>query len=258
MDDRSSSAEEAADSDNYETSEEERELENESSSEDETATSFKGELSMEELLKMREKVGSKVFDKKLTSHVSKREKTTKITELSNKKQEFMRTNKNRPLEMSSKRPVRKVQGPSSSASKSRDPRFDEMCGTKFDKEVFENRFSFLTDIREKETKVLKKKLKKTKSLEDRKKLQYLIQRFDNQKRETQRRKEENEVIRNWRREEKKKVAEGKKPYFLKDSDKKRLIQEHRKQKKSEKKQNSKKNPKNHPGSSKDTGPQTKV
>lgn len=255
--DQKSSFGDETDSEHSETSDRESELDDESVSEVDTGESFKGELSMEELLKMRDKVGSKIFDKKFTSHVNKKDSNTKKLQELKKKKEFMRTNKNRPLEISSKRPVGRLRGPSSSnASKTRDPRFDEMCGTKFDKDVYEARFSFLTDVRERETKILQKNLKRTKDPEQRKKLQYLIQRFDNQKRETQRRKEENEVITKWRKEEKKKVAEGKKPYFLKDGDKKKLIQEHRKQKKLEKKQNSRKQNRAQPVSGKAT--QSKV
>lgn len=208
-----------------------------SSLEDDT---FRGEYSMEELVTMRETVGSKLFDKKLATHVKKRENESKPSTKSVKQADFIRKNKNRPQEISSKRPVRKTHGSSSSKLSTRDPRFDQICGSEFDKDVFEARFSFLEGMRTREKRLLSRKLKKTKDPQKRESLKYLIQRMDNQSREKERRNEEREVIRKWHREEKGKVAEGKKPYFLKDSDKKKMIQEHRKKKKLDKNQSSQK------------------
>ena len=88
-------------------------------------------MSIEELLALKEKIGSKMFDQGLG-----------LAKKSSYKDKFKRENKNRPrMEPISKRPVKRSQdvvGVKSEAKKQfRDPRFDPLCG-EYDEKVSQN------------------------------------------------------------------------------------------------------------------------
>jgi len=73
-----------------------------------------------------------------------------------------RDNRNRPQEVTSKRPVgRFLQVVQPIKKKSRDPRFDELSG-KFNQDSFDKAYSFLDDYRKDEMEQLKKKMGKIK------------------------------------------------------------------------------------------------
>ena len=85
-------------------------------------------MSIEELLALKEKIGSKMFDESLG-----------LNKKSPSKNKFKRENKNRPrMEPISKKPVKRsrdVVGVKSENKKDfRDPRFDPLCGD-FDEKV---------------------------------------------------------------------------------------------------------------------------
>ncbi|XP_039268188.2 ribosomal RNA processing protein 36 homolog [Styela clava] len=188
-------------------------------------------MSMEEMMKLREKLGSKVFDKKFISRNKNKESgnskdDNKQSGSNSTSKNFSRINKNRPQEVSSKRPVGRYSRRKGD-QETRDPRFDEICGSKFNQDVFDARFSFLSDVRGKEKKILDKKFNRAKTSEEKRKIKLLLNRMNNQEREKLKRNEEKLVIQKWRKEEKGKVSQGKRPYFLKDSDKKKLIKEYR-------------------------------
>jgi len=116
------------------------------------------DLSLEDLIKMREKVGSKSFQKVITNSESWKYKGKKSISSST-------MSKNKPQEMSSKiktSSFRQVVNVSSGKTKTRDPRFDDLCGSNYDEEVFDKRFSFLQKVKDKELMILNKKLKKSK------------------------------------------------------------------------------------------------
>lgn len=140
-------------------------------------------MTFEELLKLKEELGSKTYNEAVfgvdTTNRKRKAKT-----------KFVRENKNRPREVSSKKQVPLLGKPSGSkkaaATQARDPRFDEKCG-EFDKDEFKTNYSFVNDIRDNELTELKKQLKKLGKgeLEEKRKIKLLIQRMENQNREEQ-------------------------------------------------------------------------
>merc|ERR1712096_263416 len=82
------------------------------------------------------------------------------------KKKLKRKNKNRPEECSSRRP-KGWKKPAFQPYKikkqiSRDPRFDALCGTEFNQDVFDKRYGFLDDVLKDEIKALQKAAKKQK------------------------------------------------------------------------------------------------
>ncbi|XP_029162394.1 ribosomal RNA processing protein 36 homolog [Nylanderia fulva] len=168
------------------------------------------DMSFEELLKLKEKLGTKVYNKAVFGNKNK------------KKTEFKRENKNRPREMSSKKPVftfREIVPVKKVAA--RDPRFDSLCGT-FNEKAFKHSYAFINDLKKNDLKTLQNELKEATDPKTVRKIKYLIQRLENQLREENRRKEKEEK----KQEEKKKLLEsikqGEKPVFKKKSETKIL------------------------------------
>lgn len=160
-------------------------------------------MSFEDLQKLKEKLGTKMYNQTIFGNKSKR------------KTEFKRENKNRPREMSAKKPVSRFRELVSDKKViARDPRFDSLCGT-FNEKAFKNAYAFINDLRQNDLKTLKNELKETTDLKTKTKIKYLIQRLENQLREEKKRKEKEK--REW--EEKKEVLDsikqGEKPVFKK-------------------------------------------
>lgn len=140
-------------------------------------------MSIEEIQKLKQKIGLKLFDKALRGGGARDEK---------RRRHFPRDNKNRPREMSSKRTVarfRDVVGVSGELAdketNKRDPRFDSLCGN-FDQKLFRESYKFVDSIRSDERKKLAAELDEETDPERIKKIKYLIQRYDNQIRERDR------------------------------------------------------------------------
>merc|ERR1712002_465554 len=105
-------------------------------------------LPLSELREMQEKLGLKAFNK-LRSGLALDKRRTKV---------FKRENKNRPAEVSARRPVpKKVSAPKEKII--RDPRFDDLSG-EFDEKIFRNTYGFMADVKTKEKLKLKKMIKR--------------------------------------------------------------------------------------------------
>lgn len=170
------------------------------------------EMSFEDLQKLKEKIGTKIYNESL---FGPRKKVKKVVD-------FSRDNKNRPREMTAKRPVSRYKEVIQAKKKiCRDPRFDNLCGT-FNEKAFKNAYSFISEYKENDLKKLKKELKNTEDPKLIKKIKYLIQRLENQLREERKQKEKEEH----KVEEKKTLVEaikkGEKPKFKKKSEQKVL------------------------------------
>lgn len=126
-------------------------------------------MSFEELQKLKDKLGAKVYNETVHGTTSKKRKLEQT--------EYKRANKNRPREMSAKRPIRIV-NEMMAVKKNipRDPRFDPLCGT-FDKSDFKKSYKFIDDIKQNERKALKEELKNTDDPTTQRKIRYLIQRL---------------------------------------------------------------------------------
>ncbi|XP_020516250.2 ribosomal RNA processing protein 36 homolog [Labrus bergylta] len=184
------------------------------SGEIETREDIKNELSnmsFEEIMKLQNKVGTKVYNEVAYG-------SSKRVESGKKK----RLNKNRPMEISAKRPAPFLrQVVSVKKPMSRDPRFDDLSG-EYKPEIFEKTYRFINDIKQGEKEIIQKTLKKTKSNTKAEKLQFLLKRMENQERARKSREEQRERELQFKREQRERANQGARPFFLKNSDKKKL------------------------------------
>lgn len=140
-----------------------------------------------------------------------------------------RANKNRPMEMSSKKPVSRfrevIQVPKKVV---RDPRFETLCG-KFDDEGFKKRYSFLYQNElpaEKEE--IKKQLKKAKDPAVVDELKTQMEWIDKQLKSAVTKCNDKEILAEHKKREKEAAKQGKRPYYLKKSEirKQKLIEKY--------------------------------
>nr|GMD55592.1 ribosomal RNA processing protein 36 homolog [Ipomoea batatas] len=130
-----------------------------------------------------------------------------------------RSNKNRPMEISSKKPVSRfrevVQVPKRIV---RDPRFETLCG-KLDEEGFKKRYNFLyqKDLpAEKED--LKKQMTRTKDPQVINELKNRIAWIDKQLKSASTRNTEKVILSEHKKKQREAAKQGKQPYYLKKSE----------------------------------------
>jgi ribosomal RNA-processing protein 36 len=187
-----------------------------------------------QIAKIQQKMGMKEFNKTFAktsnkSNIIKDEAIKKAKEslkLLKKKKEQKpikkRENKNRPMEISSKKPVSRYREVIEvKKKKTRDPRFDNLSG-KYNEDLFKKSYKFLSEIEENEMNMIQEKIKKTKNSLEKEKLTRVYQSLKSKK-QTEAAKERRQAIkREWRKKEMQRVKEGKRPYFLKKADLKRM------------------------------------
>merc|ERR1712243_111915 len=103
----------------------------------------------------------------------------------------------------------------------RDPRFDNLSGD-FERGIFRQNYGFISDLKRKELKQLKDELKEADDENTRDKIKFLIQRIENQLREESRVCEQDKAIDEERQIQRQRLMEGKKPFYMKKSDKRKL------------------------------------
>lgn len=168
------------------------------------------EMSFEDLQKLKEKLGTKVYNEAIFGPRKSKQAT------------FKRENKNRPREMTAKKQVPRFREIIQVKKHvPRDPRFDNLCGT-FNEKAFKNAYSFVNKLRENDLEALKKELRVTEDPKRINKIKYLIQRLENQLREEKRKNEREEKKVKEKKEIIEAVKSGKKPTFKKKSEKKVL------------------------------------
>lgn len=158
-------------------------------------------MSFEDLQKLKEKLGTKVYNEAVFGPKTVR------------KVEFKRENKNRPREMSAKKPVsrlREISHPKKHIP--RDPRFDSLCGT-FNPKIFKKAYGFLSEAKKDDIKKLRNELQDTDDPKMVTKIKYLIQRLENQLREEQRSNQKEEKVYQERKEATEAIKKGEKPNF---------------------------------------------
>ncbi|KAJ2942062.1 hypothetical protein O0L34_g10980 [Tuta absoluta] len=166
-------------------------------------------LSFEELQKLKERIGAKVYNEALFGKDEKKKQVTPKV--------FKRENKNRPREMSSKKPVSILDIPKVKKKEVRDPRFDPLCG-EFDKKQFSENYNFLSDIRMKDIKAIRAELKETTDPEREQKLRRLLQRLNDQHKSTKKKKSEREMVIKEKEQVVNKFREGQHPHFKNKSE----------------------------------------
>jgi len=187
-----------------------------------------------QIAKIQQKMGMKEFNKTFSktsnkSNIIKDETIKKAKDslkLLKKKREPVaikkRENKNRPIEISSKKPVSRYREVIEvKKKKSRDPRFDNLSG-KYNEDLFKKSYKFLSEMEENEMNMIQDKIKKTKNPLEKEKLNRVYQSLKSKK-QTEKEKERRQAIkREWRKKEMQRVKEGKKPFYLKKADLKRM------------------------------------
>ncbi|CAN6907917.1 unnamed protein product [Brassica oleracea] len=211
--------------DDSEDDEDEQSLSSMSSSDEEEEEEEKGkELTLEEIHRLRAD-GSRprpaVPVKPSFSQVKKNtgraaDKNIKFSEA----KKPARANKNRPMELSSKRPVSRfrevIQAPKKVV---RDPRFDSLAGS-VDHEGFRKRYSFFFEEKlPVEREELKKKLKKTKNPEDVEELKDQLTYVEKLlKYDPSTNSKGKSILTEHKKKEREAAKMGKKPYYLKQSE----------------------------------------
>ncbi|XP_028034753.1 ribosomal RNA processing protein 36 homolog [Bombyx mandarina] len=178
---------------------------------DNERTSIRSELaslSFEALQQLKEKIGAKVYKEALFGTKEKVNAPPKV---------FKRENKNRPREISSKKPVPVVQVAHVKKKEVRDPRFDPLCG-EFDKKQFSQNYGFLSELRMKDIKAARQELRETTDPEKQIKLRRLLQRLNDQHKSCKRNKLDREIAQKNRDDVEKQFREGKQPHFKNKSE----------------------------------------
>ncbi|ORX45818.1 DUF947-domain-containing protein, partial [Piromyces finnis] len=187
-----------------------------------------------QIAKIQQKMGMKEFNKTFSktsnkSNIIKDETISKAKEslklLRQKRGPQVikkRENKNRPMEISSKKPVSRYREVVEiKKKKARDPRFDNLSG-KYNEDLFKKSYKFLAEMEENEMNMIQDKIKKTKNSIEKEKLMRVYQSLKSKKQTEKERERRQSIKREWRKKEIQRVKEGKKPFYLKKADLKRM------------------------------------
>lgn len=182
------------------------------------------DVSFEDLQKIEEKVGSKLYNEALFGSKGSGRKEKRYTgERDEERVPPKRIRrKGMPLEMSSKKPVQTPRNVMNAKKQVlRDPRFDDLSG-KFDEETFKEDYSFVKDIQEKERKSVERALRECEDEEEAERLRKLLYRMKQQDIAQKKKERKRKIDKQLQSQEMELVKKGKKPYFVKKSDKKML------------------------------------
>ncbi|VBB31748.1 unnamed protein product [Acanthocheilonema viteae] len=179
------------------------------------STGFRKEIAKIPLGKakqLQERLGTKLFDKAFFVENSSSNSNRKSSQRT-----FVRENPKRPREVSSKIPVSKFRNAFENEKLKRpvfDPRFDDRCG-EFNNYIYQNNYSFLNEIRQREKKILIRELKNAteEGAVNRTRLKEALRKMKNQEKtqaDVNRRKE---VIREIRHENNERMRQGLSPIF---------------------------------------------
>ncbi|CAA0831526.1 Unknown protein [Striga hermonthica] len=153
----------------------------------------------------------------------------------NTEKKSSRANKNRPMEMSSKKPVSRfrevIQVPKKVV---RDPRFESLCGT-LDVDGFKKRYNFIYDeALPAEKEELKKQMKKANDPEAISELKDRLAHIDKELKSAVTKRTEKNILAEHKKKEREAAKKGKQPYYLKKSElrKQQLIEKYKELKES--------------------------
>ncbi|KAL9022609.1 MAG: hypothetical protein Q9185_000187 [Variospora sp. 1 TL-2023] len=141
--------------------------------------------------------------------------------------EHARSSKHAPAELSSKKAVsRKREVIPTTKRDLRDPRFEPLTGPLDEKKAKKN-YGFLDGYRESEIAELRSVLRQTKDPAAKEELQRALLRMESRNMSQRRKNEEQEILRAHRAKEKGLIKQGKKPFYLKKAEQKKLALVHR-------------------------------
>ncbi|XWS61829.1 hypothetical protein CRYUN_Cryun07bG0158800 [Craigia yunnanensis] len=157
--------------------------------------------------------------------------TDSVSRKPHSEKKHRRANKNRPMELSSKKPVRSfrqvIQAPKKVA---RDPRFESLCGN-LDVEGFRKRYNFLFENNlPAEREEVQKRLKKAKDSKVISELKNHISWIDKQLKFESAKHTDAGILAEHKKKEREAAKQGKRPFYLKQSEirKQRLIEKYKK------------------------------
>ncbi|KAK9236851.1 hypothetical protein V1525DRAFT_405531 [Lipomyces kononenkoae] len=134
-----------------------------------------------------------------------------------------RVSKHAPQEVSAKRPVSRfrevIEVPKIVR---RDPRFESLSG-KFDEAQFRKNYAFLHTYMDSELQDIAERIKKTKDTNEMQNLQREYQSLDSKLKASKRKDFERDILKEREKNERELVKQGKKPFYLKKADKRKLI-----------------------------------
>ncbi|GAA6054353.1 hypothetical protein JCM3770_003331 [Rhodotorula araucariae] len=139
-----------------------------------------------------------------------------------------RSNKHAPTEMSAKRPVSRVrQVVETHTLHARDPRFDALSGS-VNPQLFKQSYGFLADKQHAELETMRKtaaQARKNRALpeEEKERIEEALRRMENRDVTRRMKEREQEAMKSWKKEEQDKRAHGKKAFYLKESERKKLF-----------------------------------
>ncbi|ODM94973.1 Ribosomal RNA processing protein 36 [Orchesella cincta] len=193
--------------------EEEEESENEDDTKKTPLRSQLKDLSFIELEALKQKMGLKEYNEAMFGN--------KTGKKQGKKTKFERKNKNRPLEISSKRRVPKFREvvKVSKKSQKKDPRFDDACG-EYSEKFFNTEYNFLRDLQKTEAEHLKKNMKTVDDNDKKREIRKFIQKVSDKEKAIVAKEKEDKRDLQLKEENKKRLEEGKRPFFVKKSTKK--------------------------------------
>ncbi|KAG2192676.1 hypothetical protein INT46_006827 [Mucor plumbeus] len=189
-------------------------------------------VSFEQLADLKGKMGEKEFVKEDKKKISKDQilkdlkgaagKLKKTNKVKLTKQDMKRESKHRPMEVSSKRAVgRHRDVVQLQAEKRRDPRFDKLSG-QLNQDLFEKSYNFLNDYKKSEIDMLKESIKKEQDEEKQEHMKGLLLKMVSSDKQDQEKKRKQALLRDRKKQEAELVKQGKTPYFLKRSEKRKL------------------------------------
>ncbi|BGP57558.1 rRNA bioproteinsis protein rrp36 [Rhodotorula sphaerocarpa] len=138
-----------------------------------------------------------------------------------------RSNKHAPTELSARKPVsRNRQVVETHELKARDPRFDVLSGT-VNKDLFRKSYSFLSEQHQQELETMRKTAaaaRKNRQLpqEEKDRIDEALRRMENREVTRKNKDLQDAAMRQWKKDEADKRKEGKKAYYLKDAEKRKL------------------------------------
>ena len=136
--------------------------------------------------------------------------------------DFLRTSKHAPAELSSKKAVsRKREVVPTQKLNHRDPRFEPECGA-VDELRAKKFYSFVDSYRDSEMLELKSAIRKSRDNESKENLKRALLSMESRKEAQKMKEQQQEVLRKHRKEEKAKIEQGKRPFYLKKADQKRM------------------------------------
>lgn len=133
--------------------------------------------------------------------------------------------KSEPMEISSKKKKFNHDQPryvvKSNKRSTRDPRFNDLSGA-YNEELFEKSYAFVQDIKKTEYESVKTQLKKVKNTEEKEKLLKVKQKMDTEQKVKAEKEKKRELFKKQKRQASEQTKIGKKAFYLKNSDKKKI------------------------------------